>query len=90
VGFVGAQRDPVIAGTRRHHGERGVAFGRAGDRNQPIVEPLLPIGRDYRVIGDRRAAEPRGACPARSGIAPGENSNGASVEDHSAADTGDE
>ena len=77
----------MIAVTRRHLGERGVAFGRAGDRNQPIVEPLLPIGRDYWIISDRRAAKPRGACPAGSSITLAEISNGASEENHSAADT---
>src|SRR5438045_7618645 len=30
VGLVGPQRDPMIAGSVRHHFERGLAFGRAG------------------------------------------------------------
>ena len=36
--LVGAQRDPVSAGTGRHQGERGLAFGCAGSLGQPGVD----------------------------------------------------
>ncbi len=49
---------------------------------------LPPIGKDHRIVGDHGAAGPSGARPGRSGVTPGEYSNGASGENHSAADSG--
>ena len=49
--------------------------------------PLPPIGRDHRVIGNRCAVGVPRTPPGRSGVAPGENSNGGSGENHSGADT---
>src|SRR5208282_2587756 len=38
VGLIGTQRDPMAAGTVRHHFERGLALGRSGRQGQTRVD----------------------------------------------------
>src|SRR5260370_21145801 len=45
-----------------------------------------PSRQSGEIIGDRRAAGPPGARPGRSGVTPGEYSNGTSGEDYSGTD----
>src|SRR5262245_57608802 len=55
--------------------------------NRITAPPSRRSGGIIRVIGDRRAAGPPGARPGRPGDTPGEFSNGASGENHSATDS---